>query len=88
MRFLLLMSGLFALMLSPASAQSASIIDPSLIVSTLHVKMDHLKVQGSSALDIWYEVNNCTVSPSAARKDFQNNLVTLLPVLLAKYPAI
>jgi hypothetical protein len=88
MRILLLISGLLALMLSPAFAESASIIDPSLIVSTLHVKTDHLKVQGSTAPDIWYEVNNCRISPSAARKDFQNTLVTLLPVLLATYPSI
>jgi hypothetical protein len=52
MRGMLLIYGLFALMLSPAFAQSASVIDPSLIVSTLHVKTDHLKVQGSSAPDI------------------------------------
>jgi hypothetical protein len=88
MRNLSLISGLFALMLSSAFAQSASPIDPALIVSTLHVKTDHLKVTGTSAPDIWYEVNNCRVSPSAARMDFQNNLVTLLPVLLAKYPGI
>jgi hypothetical protein len=74
MRSLLLISGLLALVLSPAFSQSVSTIDPALIVSTLNVKTKHLRVEGSSAPDIWYEVNNCTISPSAARKDFQNNL--------------
>lgn len=60
-----------------------------MVASTLNVKAEHLRTTGSvEAPDIWYQVNGCAVSPSAAQRGFQNDLVKLLPALLAKYPAI
>jgi hypothetical protein len=93
MRRVFLAFGLLALLhshafaQSPAPAKSPSTINPTLIASILHVKTDHLRISGSDAApDVWYEVNACSLSGPAARKDFQRNLVALLPVLLAKDP--
>jgi hypothetical protein len=68
----------------------AQTIDSSVVTSTLGVSPEHLSVRTSSqgVVDVKYQVAGCSVSASAARTGFKNDLVRLLPAMLAKYPWI
>jgi hypothetical protein len=68
----------------------AQTIDPSIVTSTLGVSSDHLMVRASAqgVVDVKYQIAGCSVSATAARTGFKNDLVRLLPAMLAKYPWI
>lgn len=68
----------------------AQTIDPSIVTSTLGVSPEHLSVRafGQGLVDVKYKIAGCSVSVTAARTGFKNDLVKLLPAMLAKYPWI
>lgn len=68
----------------------AQTIDPSIVASTLSVSSEHLSVRafGQGIVDVKYQIAGCSVSATAARVGFKNDLVKLLPAMLAKYPWI
>ncbi len=74
-------------MLAAMSMVRAQTIDPSIVISTLGVSNEHLqaKVFGDGIVDIKYEIGGCKVSAAAARSEFKNDLVKLLPAVLASY---
>jgi hypothetical protein len=82
---------LIALVLTAFGASvKAQTIDPSIVTSTLGVSSDHLMVRASvqGVVDVKYQIAGCSVSTTAARTGFKNDLVRLLPAMLAKYPWI
>src|SRR5258708_22900458 len=68
----------------------AQTIEPSIVTSTLGVSSDHLMVRASAqgVVDVKYQIAGCSVSATAARTGFKNDLVRLLPAMLSKYPWI
>jgi hypothetical protein len=69
---------------------NAQTIDPSIVTSTLGVSPEHLSIRASAqgVVDVKYQIAGCSVSATAARTGFKNDLVRLLPAMLAKYPWI
>jgi hypothetical protein len=67
---------------------NAQTIDPSIVTSTLGVSPEHLSIRASAqgVVDVKYQIAGCSVSATAARTGFKNDLVRLLPAMLAKYP--
>jgi hypothetical protein len=88
MKIKLLLSVTAAIFAFCASANAQ--VDSSVVTSRLGVSSDHLsvKVFGDGLVDIKYQIPGCSLSASAARTGFKNDLVRLLPVLTAKYPWI
>jgi len=83
MKFLAVVVCAFELLASPVSAAE---VGAALIMSTLHVSGDHLRVKDSGGhLDVYYRQCGSWDGP-AMRKRFQADLIRLLPVLLANAP--
>lgn len=72
--------------ITAVQAQS-NLIASDFVAGVLRVPATTVKIEGTTDMpDVFYEISTCRLGARAARRQYLEDLVTLLPAILSKYP--